>query len=85
MGGVWSKLTYGLAGVSRASADPINRSLNAIGGSTISCASSAWSSAMYSSSYAWNYLSYGTFNSSNFCYPLVCVPCVLMDLSEGED
>ena len=37
----------------------------------------AWSSAMYSSYGAWYYYSYGTFNYNNFCYSLMCVPCVL--------
>ena len=85
MSGVWSKLTYGHAGVSRANADPINRSLNAIGGSAISCTSNAWGSAMFSSSYAWLYTDRGSFNLSYFYYSLMCVPCVLLDLSEGED
>lgn len=85
MGGIWSMLTYGHAGVSRASADPINRSLNAIGGSAISCTSLAWSSAMGSSYYAWNYSSLGYFSYGYFCISLMCVPCVLLNLSEGEE
>lgn len=85
MGGVWSKLTYGHAGVSRASADPINRSLNAIGGSAISCASIAWCSAMLSSYGAWYCGRSGYFSINYFCYSFMCVPCVLLDLSEGED
>ena len=37
----------------------------------------AWSSAMYSSSNAWYYNSYGNFYGHYFCYSLMCVPCVL--------
>lgn len=37
----------------------------------------AWSSAMFSSHYAWNYLSYGYFSYHYFCRSFLCVPCVL--------
>ena len=40
---------------------------------------------MYSSSYAWFYISSGNFASSYFYGSFMCVPCVLLDLSEGED
>ena len=37
----------------------------------------AWSSAVFSSLYAWNYRYYGSFNINYFYYSLMCVPCVL--------
>ena len=37
----------------------------------------AWSSAMYSSSGAWYYGSYGLFYGYYFCASFMCVPCVL--------
>ena len=40
---------------------------------------------MDSSSYAWLYDNLGYFNNGYFYYSLMCVPCVLLDLSEGED
>ena len=82
---LWSQLTYGLAGVTRDKADPVNRSLYAIAGSAISCTSNAWSSAMYGSGSAWYYNGNGVFNSGDFCYALAAVPCVLLNLSESED
>lgn len=85
MGRIWSILTYGLSGVARADADPINRSLNAIGGSAISCASGAWSSAMFLSGGAWYCGNDGDFDGNSFCASYMCVPCVLLNLSESED
>lgn len=37
----------------------------------------AWSSAMYSSSYAWSYYGSGYFSGGYFYLSLMCVPCVL--------
>ena len=82
---IWSQLTYGLAGVTRAAADPINRSLNAIAGSAISCTSVAWSSGMCNASYAWRYSDYGVFTSGGFYGALAAVPCVLLELSGSEE
>lgn len=84
MGHIWSKLTYGLSGVTRAASDPVNRSLNAIGGSAISCAGYAWSSALYSSNVAWIYNGDGNFSYGYFYYAFTCVPCVLLTLSDSE-
>lgn len=39
---VFQEITYGLAGTTRATADPINRSLNAIGGNYITCNGGQW-------------------------------------------
>jgi len=82
---VWSKLTYGLSGVTRAAADAVNRSLNAIGGTVISCASVAWSSCRFNAGNAWYYGSGGWTDFSYFCGAYCAVPCVLLELSGSED
>lgn len=82
---IWSKLTYGLSGVTRATADAVNRSLNAIGGSTISCASGAWSSCRCGAGGAWGFGYGGCAGYSYFCSAYYAVPCVLLDVSEANN
>lgn len=59
-------VTYGLAGITTANCDAVNRSLSAIGGNLISLGGYWWSSSEYSAYGAWYYggsngtLSYGT-------------------------
>lgn len=52
-------ITYGLAGVTRANADIVNRCLNAIGGSAVSCTSLHWFASRYFTGSAWLYSGYG--------------------------
>lgn len=49
-------ITYGLAGITGANADPVNRSINAAGGAMISVAGYPWTSTEFSSYGAWFYL-----------------------------
>jgi len=77
-------ITYGHSGVSRDKADPVNRSLNAIGGSAISCASYVWSSSRCNVGNAWNFGGNGHFSNNSFSFGLACVPCVLLTLNESE-
>lgn len=79
---IWSKLTYGLSGVTRATADAVNRSLNAIGGSAVSCAGYAWSSCRCHSRIAWRFNGTGCTGSNHFYDALAAVPCVLLDVSD---
>lgn len=81
----FDKVTYGQPGVTRDKADPINRSLYAIGGSAISC-SAVWCSSNYN--YAFTVQTayrqgeiWGTFMASiNRCAPLA-----LLELPAGAD
>lgn len=81
---IWSKLTYGLAGVSRQNSDAVNRSLYAIGGSAISLGGIAWSSCRYQPNYAWQYSFAGCASISGNSIINLAVPCMLLDLSESE-
>lgn len=81
LGGV----TYGLPGIARDGADPVNRSLYAIGGSAISCAS-AWCSSNYNYAFTvqsayWQGEIWGIYMASN----ARCAPFALLDLPAGAD
>ena len=66
-------------------ADPVNRALNAIGGTAISNGSSIWSSSRYGASYAWySYGGIGYLYSDLLCYSLQAVPVALLDVSEAN-
>lgn len=52
-------VTIGLAGITAANADAINRGINAAGGTMVSVTTNYWTSAEYSSYDAWRYRSYG--------------------------
>lgn len=81
---IWSKLTYGLAGVSRQNSDAVNRSLNAIGGSAISLGGDAWSSCGYSCYGGWRFRYVGCACSYGYSGMVLALPCVLLDLSGSE-
>lgn len=80
---VWRTLTYG-TGPSRENSDPINRSLHAIGGDALSCASFFWSSCRYDVGYAWSFGSSGFSGGSNFFVRYYAAPFVLLKMSECE-
>lgn len=68
--------------VARADADPVNRALNAIGGSSIGNSSYVWSSCRSSTISAWYCLGNGGFAGSYYFYVrLLAVPSVLLDLA----
>ena len=68
--------------VARAAADPVNRALNAIGGSAIGNSSYVWSSCRYGSNNAWYYNGVYAFASYDyFYYGVLAVPSVLLDLA----
>jgi hypothetical protein len=46
-------VTYGISGVTAAKSDPVNRSLNAIGGSLMGCSSGWWTSSRCNAGSAW--------------------------------
>ena len=73
-------VTYGLAGVTRDKADPINRSLYAIGGSAIGCASGWWSSGRGYTGSNWCAVSLGNIDTGHFCLSRHCVPLVFFEL-----
>jgi hypothetical protein len=52
-------ITMGLAGITAANADEINRGISAAGGGMVSVTTNYWISAEYPSYYAWCYYSYG--------------------------
>lgn len=66
-------------------ADPVNRALNAIGGSAISNGSHVWSASRYRANLAWysrggnGYLDYGS-----MCNSLLALPVALLDVSEAN-
>ena len=81
LGGV----TYGLPGIARDGADPVNRSLYAIGGSAISCAS-VWCSSNYNYAFTvqsayWQGEIWGIYMASN----ARCAPFALLELPAGVD
>ena len=59
-------ITYGLSGVSRANADPVNRCLYLMGGTGISCTAHRWSSVRCNSYFCWGYNSLGYLDSNLF-------------------
>lgn len=84
LSGILSTIKYGTS-ASR-DADPVNRALNAIGGSAISNGSSLWSASRCYASIAWCSYgsggclsgSYGMFNS------ILALPVALLDVSEAN-
>ena len=78
-------VTYGLSGVTRDKADPVNRSLYAIGGSALGATSTWWLCLRYSAASA--YCAYSTGNVDNK-FPfngLRCAPLSLLTLPETAD
>ena len=76
----FGNVTYGLTGVTRDKADPVNRSLYAIGGSAIGCTSARWSSGRYSAGGSWCANGSGSIDSNYFYNSLRCAPLVLFEL-----
>lgn len=82
---IWSTLTYGLSGVTRANSDPINQGLSLAGGSAISVSRHAWSSVRYNANGAWYYNGGGgCTGGDNFCFGFLVVPCAWVELPEGN-
>ena len=66
-------------------ADPINRALNAIGGSAISNGSYIWSASRYYANYAWCSRGYyGFLDYYGMCYSALALPVALLDVSEAN-
>ena len=77
--------TYGLSGVTRDKADPVNRSLYAIGGSALGVTSSWWLCLRNGAAYACYANGTGYVVSSYFCISLRCAPLSLLTLPEAAD
>lgn len=81
--GILSTIKYGTS--SSRNADPINRALNAIGGSAISNGSNTWSSSRCNANSAWcSRGSIGFMHSSYMCGTYLAVPVALLDVSDSE-
>ena len=66
-------------------ADPVNRALNAIGGSAISNGSYIWSASRYGAGVAWYSFGYLGYLSSNIMYSSnLALPVALLDVSEAN-
>lgn len=66
-------------------ADPVNRALNAIGGTAISNGSNTWSSSRFSAGNAWfSYGNYGCLYSNYLYFSFQAVPVALLDVSEAN-
>lgn len=66
-------------------ADPVNRALNAIGGSAISNGSSIWSSSRYHANNAWYSIGYGGYlGSGSMCNAYLALPVALLDVSAAN-
>ena len=66
-------------------ADPINRALNAIGGSAISNGSGVWSASRYRANFAWfSYGDGGYLNNTYMCSSRLALPVALLDVSEAN-
>lgn len=81
--GILSTIKYGTT-ASR-NADPINKALNAIGGSAISNGSSIWSASRCVADIAWYSVGgYGFLGSGGMSYSLLALPVALLDVSEAN-
>ena len=78
-------VTYGLSGVTRDKADPVNRSLYAIGGSALGATSNWWLCLRGSAANA--YCAYGSGIVGNYgpFYGIRCAPLSLLTLPETAD
>lgn len=66
-------------------ADPVNRALNAIGGSAISNGSYFWSASRYSANVAWcSYGDFGFLGNYGVSGSLLALPVALLDVSEAN-
>ena len=73
-------ITYGLAGVTRDKSDPINRSLAAIGGSSVGANGMYWTCDRFNYSGAFNFNNMGYIGVSVFYSARTCVPLARIDL-----
>ena len=73
-------VTYGLAGIERNNADPINRSLQAIGGAAVSCKSSYWMPVYTNNIAVWNAHFRGCIDSFSSYESSRCIPVLRLDL-----
>ena len=82
--GILSTIKYGTS-ASR-DADPVNRALNAIGGSAISNGSYFWSASRFYASFAWSSIGlFGFLGRYLFMYSsLLALPVALLDVSEAN-
>ena len=80
-----ANVTYGLTGVTRENADPISRSLYAIGGSEIRIRSTYRSSGRCYEGGAWSTIGFGTIDNNDFYYVQYCLPFALLELPAGVD
>ena len=78
-------VTYGLSGVTRDKADPVNRSLYAIGGSALGVTSSWWLCLRYSAASAYCASGAGYMDGTTFCGSRRCAPLSLLALPEAAD
>lgn len=81
--GILSTIKYGTS-ASR-DADPVNRALNAIGGSAISNGSYVWSASRFNATNAWSsYGNYGCLSYNIVCASTLALPVALLDVSEAN-
>ena len=80
----FGNVTYGLTGVTRDKADPINRSLYAIGGYSISC-NRFFRSSGNTSNFTWCAFGYGSINMDFYYTNLYNTPFALLTLPSGID
>lgn len=82
---VMKDATYGLSGVTRDKADPVNRSLYAIGGSALGVSSAWWLCLRYSAAGAYFAGLTGYVVGAYFCSSQRCAPLSLLTLPEAAD
>ena len=78
-------VTYGLSGVTRDKADPVNRSLYAIGGSALGVTSPWWLCLRGSAASAYCAYGAGVVDNADFSYGRRCAPLSLLTLPEAAD
>ena len=78
-------VTYGLSGVTRDKADPVNRSLYAIGGSALGVTSPWWLCLRFSTAFAFYAHAAGCADVANFYSGQRCAPLSLLTLPEAAD
>lgn len=83
---IMAPVTYPAPDATAASADKVNRSLAAIGGSQIGNGSHFWASCRYNTNYAWVFSgNNGYAVSSYFYYGYQAVPVALFELGTSEE
>ena len=77
-------ITYGVSGVARDEADPINRSLAAIGGSSVGANGMYWTCDRFNYSGAFNFNNMGYIGTSVFYSARTCIPLCFLGLSKTD-